>query len=132
MTDPLFAALPGDINVSFEFFPPKSEKMEEQLWDAIVELAPLAPAFVSVTYGAGGSTPVLVSHFEIINTGARIGETYQCVRSTVAVPKVGSPTRRARSAFCSAPARISAELALLLFISTTIGRSAATPPSVVL
>ncbi len=56
MTDPLFAALPGDINVSFEFFPPKSEKMEEQLWDAIVELAPLAPAFVSVTYGAGGST----------------------------------------------------------------------------
>ena len=56
MTDPLFAALPGDINVSFEFFPPKSEKMEEQLWDAIVELAPLDPAFVSVTYGAGGST----------------------------------------------------------------------------
>ena len=56
MTDPLFAALPGDINVSFEVFPPKSEKMEEQLWDAIVELAPLAPAFVSVTYGAGGST----------------------------------------------------------------------------
>ncbi|HPG93331.1 MAG TPA: hypothetical protein PLR28_02110 [Dokdonella sp.] len=35
--------------------------------------------------GAGGSTPVLVSHFEIINTGARIGETYQCVRSTVTV-----------------------------------------------
>ena len=56
MTDPLVAALPGDINVSFEFVPPKSEKMEEQLWDAIVELAPLAPAFVSVTYGAGGST----------------------------------------------------------------------------
>ncbi len=63
MTDPLFAALPplfaglpGDINVSFEFFPPKSEKMEEQLWAAIVELAPLNPSFVSVTYGAGGST----------------------------------------------------------------------------
>ncbi len=53
---PLFAALPGDISVSFEFFPPKSEKMEEQLWNAIVELAPLAPSFVSVTYGAGGST----------------------------------------------------------------------------
>jgi len=53
---PLFADLPGDISVSFEFFPPKSEKMEQQLWDAIGELAPLAPSFVSVTYGAGGST----------------------------------------------------------------------------
>ncbi len=53
---PLFADLPGDIAVSFEFFPPKSEKMEEQLWSAITELAPLAPRFVSVTYGAGGST----------------------------------------------------------------------------
>jgi methylenetetrahydrofolate reductase (NADPH) len=51
-----FAALPGDIAVSFEFFPPKSEKMEAQLWDAIAELAPLGPSFVSVTYGAGGST----------------------------------------------------------------------------
>jgi methylenetetrahydrofolate reductase (NADPH) len=56
MNQPLFAALPGDIAVSFEFFPPKTEKMEEQLWNAIVELAPLAPSFVSVTYGAGGST----------------------------------------------------------------------------
>ncbi|MEJ2407831.1 MAG: methylenetetrahydrofolate reductase [NAD(P)H] [Novosphingobium sp.] len=53
---PLFAPLPGDISVSFEFFPPKSEKMEEQLWDAITQLAPLAPDFVSVTYGAGGTT----------------------------------------------------------------------------
>ncbi|MFM5916277.1 MAG: methylenetetrahydrofolate reductase [NAD(P)H] [Novosphingobium sp.] len=46
----------GDIAVSFEFFPPKTEKMEAQLWDAITELAPLAPSFVSVTYGAGGTT----------------------------------------------------------------------------
>lgn len=53
---PLFASLPGDLSVSFEFFPPKSEKMEEQLWNALTELAPLAPRFVSVTYGAGGST----------------------------------------------------------------------------
>ncbi len=50
------AALPGNIAVSFEFFPPKTEAMEQQLWGAITELAPLAPEFVSVTYGAGGST----------------------------------------------------------------------------
>ena len=53
---PLFANLAGDAAVSFEFFPPKSEKMEEQLWDAIKTLEPMAPRFVSVTYGAGGST----------------------------------------------------------------------------
>ena len=44
------------IGVSFEFFPPKSEEMERTLWDSITRLAPLSPAFVSVTYGAGGST----------------------------------------------------------------------------
>ncbi|MGL4312518.1 MAG: methylenetetrahydrofolate reductase [NAD(P)H] [Sphingomonas sp.] len=53
---PLFADLAGDAAVSFEFFPPKSEKMDEQLWEAIKTLEPMAPRFVSVTYGAGGST----------------------------------------------------------------------------
>ena len=54
--EPLFADVGGDIAVSFEFFPPKSAKMEEQLWDAVTQLKPLGPSFVSVTYGAGGST----------------------------------------------------------------------------
>jgi methylenetetrahydrofolate reductase (NADPH) len=53
---PLFAEARGDIQVSFEFFPPKSETMAETLWSSIQTLAPLQPRFVSVTYGAGGST----------------------------------------------------------------------------
>lgn len=46
----------GGISASFEFFPPKSPAMEETLWASIQRLAPLGPSFVSVTYGAGGST----------------------------------------------------------------------------
>ncbi len=46
----------GKLKVSFEFFPPKTPEMEETLWASIARLAPLDPAFVSVTYGAGGST----------------------------------------------------------------------------
>jgi methylenetetrahydrofolate reductase (NADPH) len=56
LSQPLFAEARGDIGVSFEFFPPKSEKMEETLWESIKTLEPLQPRFVSVTYGAGGST----------------------------------------------------------------------------
>ena len=53
---PLFADVGGDVAVSFEFFPPKNEKMDDQLWDAVRMLEPLDPQFVSVTYGAGGTT----------------------------------------------------------------------------
>ena len=48
-------AKPG-IHFSFEFFPPKTEKASQMLFQSIAELAPLQPAYVSVTYGAGGST----------------------------------------------------------------------------
>lgn len=56
LASPLFAGLDGDIGVSFEFFPPKTERMGEILWESISTLAPLEPRFVSVTYGAGGTT----------------------------------------------------------------------------
>jgi methylenetetrahydrofolate reductase (NADPH) len=45
-----------DVGVSFEFFPPHTEKMQETLWDSIQRLSTLGPRFVSVTYGADGST----------------------------------------------------------------------------
>lgn len=45
-----------DVRVSYEFFPPKNAKMEETLWDAIGKLEVMNPDFVSVTYGAGGTT----------------------------------------------------------------------------
>ncbi|HEY0269857.1 MAG TPA: methylenetetrahydrofolate reductase [NAD(P)H] [Sphingomonas sp.] len=53
---PLFADMAGDAAVSFEFFPPRSEKMEEQLWASVRALEPFDPRFFAVTYGAGGST----------------------------------------------------------------------------
>ncbi len=50
------------INVSFEFFPPADAAMEATLWRSIERLVPLAPRFVSVTYGADGSTRALTQH----------------------------------------------------------------------
>src|SRR5579859_4935557 len=44
------------VAVSFEFFPPSDESMGQQLWNCVQRLAPLQPNFVSVTYGADGST----------------------------------------------------------------------------
>lgn len=51
-----FESCLGDIGVSFEFFPPKSEGMDATLWESFETLQPLGPRFVSVTYGAGGTT----------------------------------------------------------------------------
>ncbi len=53
---PLYADVGGDVDVSFEFSPPKTDRAEENLWQSIETLCPLGPRFLSVTYGAGGST----------------------------------------------------------------------------
>lgn len=50
------------LNISFEFFPPKTDEMEQKLWDSIQQLQPMHPTFVSVTYGAGGTTRERTHH----------------------------------------------------------------------
>jgi methylenetetrahydrofolate reductase (NADPH) len=71
--------------VSFEFFPPNTPTMEETLWNSIQRLAPLRPRFVSVTYGADGSTRDrthrIVSRI-IAETGLRAAPHLTCVGST--------------------------------------------------
>ena len=69
---PLFAALPGDIEVSFEFFPPKNAAMADTLRQSVATLAPLGPRFVSVTYGAGGSTRER-THAEVVRINNDVG-----------------------------------------------------------
>jgi methylenetetrahydrofolate reductase (NADPH) len=71
-----------ELQISFEFFPPKTDAMEEKFWESIGKLAPLKPRFVSVTYGAGGSTRErtlrMVSHITS-DTGVPAAAHLTCV-----------------------------------------------------
>ncbi|MEM8776130.1 MAG: methylenetetrahydrofolate reductase [NAD(P)H] [Pseudomonadota bacterium] len=74
-------------NISFEFFPPKSLEASFRLWDAVQSLAPLEPRFVSVTYGAGGTTRKLTR--EVVETlhnfsGLRVAAHLTCVGASQA------------------------------------------------
>ncbi|MBM1221640.1 methylenetetrahydrofolate reductase [NAD(P)H] [Ponticoccus sp. SC2-23] len=74
-------------SVSFEFFPPKSLEGSFRLWDCVQTLAPLAPEFVSVTYGAGGTTRTL-THEAVATihktSGLRVAAHLTCVDATKA------------------------------------------------
>jgi methylenetetrahydrofolate reductase (NADPH) len=75
----------GEPVFSFEFFPPKTDEGERQLWAAIAELAPLSPTFVSVTYGAGGSTrdrTVRITSRILAETGMDAVAHLTCVGAT--------------------------------------------------
>jgi methylenetetrahydrofolate reductase (NADPH) len=68
--------------VSFEFFPPGDEAMAQQLWQAVLRLAPLQPNFVSITYGADGSTRTRTHEFVqrvLRETGLRVAPHLTCV-----------------------------------------------------
>lgn len=84
-SSPLFAALPGDIDVSFEFFPPKNDAMAQILRESVTTLAPLGPRFVSVTYGAGGTTRER-THAEVVRinneSGIPAAAHLTCVEAT--------------------------------------------------
>ncbi len=56
-------SIDGRISVSLEFFPPQTDRAARQLWSSIEQLSPLAPDFVSVTYGAGGSNGCLTRRY---------------------------------------------------------------------
>ena len=71
---------------SFEFFPPKTEEGERTLWTAIRELEPLAPAFVDVTYGAGGGTrdrTLAIVKRIVAETDLTVVAHLTCVNATV-------------------------------------------------
>jgi methylenetetrahydrofolate reductase (NADPH) len=72
----------SDPIVSFEFFPPGDEAMAQQLWQSVQRLAPLNPSFVSVTYGADGSTRTRTHEFVqrvLAETGLRVAPHLTCV-----------------------------------------------------
>ena len=77
--------LPSGVKVSFEFFPPKNEKMERNLWASMERLGTLDPTFVSVTYGAGGSTRQRTHHTVVRilkETGLKPAAHLTCVGAT--------------------------------------------------
>lgn len=79
------ALLGKAMNVSFEFFPPRSGDMESQLWESVMRLAPFNPDFVSVTYGAGGTTrqPTLATVRRMLSeTELKPAAHLTCVNST--------------------------------------------------